>query len=117
MSQENLSLGAGNQVRLKPACSATETSWSLEISDIATIGVILSKQRTTKALIRLLHLCCSHMAQDRFSPVAQLSIAKYSKIRQFLNPVNNSYPLQFQICVYTLGFLDSFIIQCIIISY
>ena len=42
-----------NQVRLKPAYSATETSKSLEILDLASIGIILSKQRTTKALIRL----------------------------------------------------------------
>ena len=40
-------------VRLKPACSATETSWSLEILDIETRGIILSEQRTTKVLIRL----------------------------------------------------------------
>ena len=41
------------QVRLKPACSAIETSQSLEILDLASIFIILSKQRTTKALIRL----------------------------------------------------------------
>ena len=45
-----------DQVRLKPACSATETSYSLEILDLASIYIILSKQRTTKALIRL-HVC------------------------------------------------------------
>ena len=45
-----------DQLRLKPACSATETSLSLEILDLASIGTILSRQRTTKALIRL-HGC------------------------------------------------------------
>ena len=45
--------GVCHQVWLKPACSATGASWSLEISDIATTGVILSKQRTIMVLIRL----------------------------------------------------------------
>ena len=45
--------GVCNQLRLKPACSATETSLGLEISAIARRGIILSRQRTTKALIRL----------------------------------------------------------------
>ena len=43
-------LGVSDQVRLKPACSASETSWRLEISDIETRGIILSRQRTKKAL-------------------------------------------------------------------
>ena len=51
-SRENLS-GCSDQLRLKTACSATETSWGLEISAIARRGNILSRQRTTKVLIRL----------------------------------------------------------------
>ena len=43
-----------DQVRLKPVSSASETNWNLEISDIETKDIILSRQRTTKALIRLL---------------------------------------------------------------
>ena len=42
-----------NQVGLKPAFSVTEASRNLEISGIATIGVILYKHRAPKALIRL----------------------------------------------------------------
>ena len=42
-----------DQVRLKPAFSATETSYGLDISTIVSRGIILSRQRTTKALIRL----------------------------------------------------------------
>ena len=53
MSQENLSLGVYDQVRLKPACSATEARSGLEISALASWGIILSGQRITKALIRL----------------------------------------------------------------
>ena len=45
--------GAFDLLRLKPACSATETSLSLENSAIANRGIILSRQRTRKALIRL----------------------------------------------------------------
>ena len=45
--------GVSDQVRLKPDCSATGTSWSLEIPAIASGCILLSKQRTTKALIRL----------------------------------------------------------------
>ena len=36
--------GVSDQVRLKPACSAKETSWSLEISAIASRDIILSRQ-------------------------------------------------------------------------
>ena len=45
--------GVCDQVRLKPAYSATGTSQSLEILALASIGIILSRQRTTKVLIRL----------------------------------------------------------------
>ena len=50
----NMSLGASDQARNKPACTATEASWSLEISAIESRDIVLPKQRTTKALIRLL---------------------------------------------------------------
>ena len=42
-----------DQVRLKPACSASETSLGPEILDLASKGIILSRQRTPKVLIRL----------------------------------------------------------------
>ena len=59
--------GFCDQVRLKPACSATETSWRLEILDIETRGIILSKQRIRKADAQAdLRLCCSHMAKTGF---------------------------------------------------
>ena len=45
--------GISDQVRLKLTCSATEAIYSLEILYIASRGIILSRQRTTKALIRL----------------------------------------------------------------
>ena len=47
------SLRGCDRSRLKPACLATETSYSLEISDLASIGIILPRQWKTKALIRL----------------------------------------------------------------
>ena len=45
--------GVSDQVRLKPVCTAIETSWRLEILNVETTGIILSKQRITKVLIRL----------------------------------------------------------------
>ena len=51
-----------NQVILKLACSVTEAISSLEILDIASICIKLSRQRTTKVLIRLRGCYCSHMA-------------------------------------------------------
>ena len=42
-----------DQVRLKPACSTSEASWSLEILDLESIDIILSRQLTKKALIKL----------------------------------------------------------------
>ena len=53
ISHENMSSGIFDQVRFKPACSATETSKNLECWDKAGIHIILSKQRRTKVLIRL----------------------------------------------------------------
>ena len=51
-SRENVSSGNFHQVRVKPGCSTTETSYNLETLDIASIHIILSKKRTTKVLIR-----------------------------------------------------------------
>ena len=50
---DKTSSGVSDQARHKPACTATEASKSLEISAIESRYIILSKQRTTKALIRL----------------------------------------------------------------
>ena len=41
--------GVWDQVRFKPVYSVTETSLSLESLDLARIGLMLSRQRTTKA--------------------------------------------------------------------
>ena len=56
MSREYLFSEVCDQIRLKPACSASETSYSLEILDSASIDIILSRQCTTKTLI-ILHRC------------------------------------------------------------
>ena len=42
-----------DQVRHKPACAAKEARLRLVILDIETRGIILSRQRKTKALISL----------------------------------------------------------------
>ena len=46
-------IGVCDQVRLKLACLADETSYGLEISAIASKSIILPRQWITKALIRL----------------------------------------------------------------
>ena len=53
LSWENVSSGVSDQVRLKLACSATEASRRLEILVTETRDITLSRQWTTKALIRL----------------------------------------------------------------
>ena len=46
--------GVSDKVRLKPVFSATETSLKIEISFIASLDMILSNKRITKAGIRSL---------------------------------------------------------------
>ena len=50
--------GVFDQVRLKPAWSATETSQGLEILDLGSIGITWSKERIIKVLIRPRVLWC-----------------------------------------------------------
>ena len=38
--------GISDQVRFKPASSATQTSYIIEILDLVTVGILLSRQRT-----------------------------------------------------------------------
>ena len=45
--------GVCDQLKLKPACSAIEASWSHETANTETRDIILSRQWTTKVLIRL----------------------------------------------------------------
>ena len=45
--------GVSDKARLKPACSATETSSKFETSLAVSLDMILSKKRIAKALIRL----------------------------------------------------------------
>ena len=45
--------GVSDKVIFKPACSAAETSQKNEISLRASLDMVLSKTRITKALIRL----------------------------------------------------------------
>ena len=53
ISRENVFSRIFDQVTFKPDCSATEASSNLVTLDRASIHIILSKQRTTKVLIRL----------------------------------------------------------------
>ena len=64
--------GVSDQVRLKPACSAKDVSWSLEILDNGTRDIILSTQWTKRCWSDCveaqadLRLCCSHMDKTGF---------------------------------------------------
>ena len=44
---------SSDEARFKPACSSTETSLKIEISLVASPGIILFKKQITMALIRL----------------------------------------------------------------
>ena len=46
-----------DQVRLKPACSATEASQTLEISDIETRDIILPRQANNKGADQTAQMC------------------------------------------------------------
>ena len=67
-SRQNLSSGFPKKVRFQPACSATGTSYKIEIPLVASFDMVLSKTLITKALIRLL------TPEDRFSRVAAQNI-------------------------------------------
>ena len=58
--------GVFDQVVPKPACSATETSYEIEISPEASLDMILYKKRITKVLIRL-HACAGWSAPLLFA--------------------------------------------------
>ena len=59
--------GDSDQISLKLACAATETSYRLETLCIVTTYIILSKQQIIKALIRLRGCAyCSHMVKTGF---------------------------------------------------
>ena len=60
------------QVKLKPTCPATGTSYKSEISGLASLAIEFSKERITNALIRLgcceavLLICFSHLTPSCF---------------------------------------------------
>ena len=60
---EKTVFGVFDQVRLKPACSAKETS--REIVSIETRDIILSQQRTKKVLIKLICAFVVRISQKR----------------------------------------------------
>ena len=46
-------VGVSDKMRLKPVSTATETSLKIKISLVASLDMVLSQKRLTKALIRL----------------------------------------------------------------
>ena len=65
-TRQNVSSGVSDQARHKPACTATEAIYSLEISAIKFRDIILSRQWTTKVLIRQ-HGCAGRSAPLLFA--------------------------------------------------
>ena len=71
-SGKSLPSGVNNQVKLKLACSATEIVQSLDILDLASRGIVLSKQQTITRWSDCadaqadLYLCCSHVHETGF---------------------------------------------------
>ena len=45
--------GVSNKASFKPVSSATETSYKIEISLVASLDMIISKKRITKEMIKL----------------------------------------------------------------
>ena len=89
--------GVFDQVRLKPACSATETSYRLDISDLETRGIILPRQRTTKALI-----CKLIYGINRFSHDMAQVVDQGLETRSPMAPRFWAGPLNFRKkCLYT----------------
>ena len=66
VTRQDVSSGVSGHARHKPACAATEASMRLEILVTETRSITLSKQRTTKALIRL-HGCAGWSAPLLFA--------------------------------------------------
>ena len=102
--------GVCNQVRLKPACSATETSQCLEILDIETRGIILSKQWITMVLIRL-HECAGWSAALLFV----YGINRFSHVVAHILYVRTGKDLVRQ-CV-CAGSPDQSLFACVIFSH
>ena len=70
-----------DQVALKPACSGTDSSSRLANLASASIHIILSRQRTTKALIRL-RRCLMIMEDDCFYFVSAVKFYSYMYMEQ-----------------------------------
>ena len=79
---KNPVFGVFDKVGLKLSSSATENSYTLEILDLASIGIILSEQQTTKALISL-HWCTGWSAPFLFA----------YRINRFFHGVAHLYPM------------------------
>ena len=78
--------GVCDQVRHKPACAAIEAWYRLEISDIETGGIILSRQWKTKALRRLICAFVFRIWQSRFSH----DVAQFCLKRRRIKFISNS---------------------------
>ena len=70
-----------NKVRFKRVCSATETSYKMENSLVASLDMILSNKRITKALIRLV---CAFVVHKTLKTGFLASRPKYNMPLSFI---------------------------------
>ena len=102
--------GIFDRVRLKPACSITEVSQSHEIAHIETKAIVLFRQRTTKALIRL-RSCAGWSAPLLFSyGISRFShnvahMTTYIRIKEFLFLPISVRSVWTRLCLWFVGSL------------
>ena len=73
--------GVSDKARLNPVSLATETSYNIKISPVASIYMMLSEKRITNALIRL-HGCTGWSAPKLFTnPQSQVFSCRGPYIR------------------------------------
>ena len=95
-----MSSGVSDPTRHKPACAATETSWRLEISAIESRDIILSKQGTIKALIRL-RGCAGWSPPLLFACDIRHTFSwPSSHVFWLCNTHRDTFPVQMQMCSY-----------------
>ena len=64
--------GVSDKVRLKPVSSATETSWKIEISPVASLDMILSKGADYDKSARMRRLVCVFVVHNNQRQVTSL---------------------------------------------
>ena len=78
------------EARLKAVYSATETSWKIEISPVASLHMLLSKKRITKVMIRLCRCTGWYVSLLLANPRRQVFSRRGPNYLEHLN-INNTH--------------------------